>query len=111
MKFPTYVDNEFVARYHLLDDGGKAVQTGKTEDQNMWRVPTLRNLVYTAPYFHNGQVKSLPEAVRVMAATQLQKTLSDAQVQDISAFLGSLTGEFPKQTMPLLPPTPGDMLE
>jgi cytochrome c peroxidase len=111
MKFPTYVDNDFVARYHLLDDGGKAVQTGKTEDQNMWRVPTLRNLVYTAPYFHNGQVKSLPEAVRVMAATQLKKTLADSQVQDISAFLESLTGEFPKQTMPRLPPTPGDMLE
>ena len=111
MKFPTYVDNEYVARYHLLDDGGKAVQSGKTEDQNFWRVPTLRNLAYTAPYFHNGQVKSLPEAVRVMAATQLRKSLTDAQVQDITAFLGGLNGEFPQQAMPQLPPTPGDMLE
>lgn len=111
MKFPTYLDNEYVARYHLLDDGGKAVQTGKSEDQNLWRVPTLRNLTYTAPYFHNGLVKSLPEAVRVMAKTQLNKSPSDAEVADIVAFLDGLSGEFPQQTMPRLPPTPGDMLE
>ena len=111
MKFPTYLDNEYVARYHLLDDGGKAVQTGKSEDQNLWRVPTLRNLTYTAPYFHNGRVQLLPEAVRVMAKTQLNKTLSDAEVADIVAFLEGLSGEFPRQTMPRLPPTPGDMLE
>lgn len=111
MKFPTYLENPYVVRYHLLDDGGKAAQTGKKEDQNVWRVPTLRNLEYTAPYFHNGQVTSLPEAVRVMAATQLNKTLSDGQVADIVAFLGALNGEFPQQQMPRLPPTPGDMLQ
>ena len=111
MKFPTYLDNAYVSKYRLLDDGGKAAQTGKADDQNLWRVPTLRNLVYTAPYFHNGTVKSLPEAVRVMAATQLNKKLPDTQVEDIVAFLGSLSGEFPQQVMPRLPPTPGDMLE
>lgn len=111
MKFPTYPNSPFIAQYRFLDDGGKAVQSGKIEDQNMWRVPTLRNLTYTAPYFHNGLVKSLPEAVRVMAATQLDKTLSDEQVSDIVAFLEGLTGEFPEQIMPRLPPTPGDMLE
>lgn len=111
MKFPTYPDSPYVAQYHLLDDGGKAVQTGKIEDQNMWRVPTLRNLLYTAPYLHNGQVKTLPEMVRVMAATQLNKTLTTDQLSDIVAFLGGLTGEFPDQIMPRLPPTPGDMLE
>lgn len=111
MKFPLKLENEYVARYHLLDDGGKAVQTGKSEDQNLWRVPTLRNLVFTAPYFHNGLVKSLPEAVRVMAKTQLDKSLSETEAADIAAFLESLTGEFPQQSMPRLPPTPGDMLE
>lgn len=111
MKFPTYLDTPYVASYHLLDDGGKAVRTGKAEDQNMWRVPTLRNLTYTAPYFHNGLAKSLPDAIRVMAATQLNKTLTDAQVQDIAAFLDGLTGDFPQQIMPHLPPTPGDMLD
>jgi cytochrome c peroxidase len=111
MKFPTHVNNSYVAQYHLLDDGGKAVQTGKIDDQNLWRVPTLRNLAYTAPYLHNGLVKSLPEVVRVMAAAQLDKKLTDAQVDDIAAFLGGINGEFPEQTMPHLPPTPGDMLE
>jgi cytochrome c peroxidase len=77
----------------------------------MWRVSTLRNLVYTAPYMHNGAVKTLPEAVRVMASTQLNQAPSDAQVGDIVAFLESLTGTFPQQTMPRLPPTPGDLLE
>ncbi|MGB2680815.1 MAG: cytochrome-c peroxidase, partial [Candidatus Competibacter sp.] len=65
---------------------------------------------YTAPYFHNGSVKSLDEAVRVMAKTQLNKDLPDSDVKDIVAFLGALNGEFPKQTMPMLPPTPGDLI-
>jgi cytochrome c peroxidase len=80
-------------------------------DASMWRVPTLRNLTYTAPYMHTGTVKTLPEAVRVMASTQLDKTLSDAEVADIVAFLEVLSGPFPQQTMPRLPPTPGDLLE
>jgi len=73
----------------------------------MWRIPTLRNIALTAPYFHNGAVPSLDDAVRVMAKTQLNKDLDNAQVQDIVAFLKALTGEFPKQTMPRLPGTPG----
>lgn len=111
MKFPTRLDNPYVAKYRLLDDGGKAVQTGKETDQNVWRVPGLRNLTYTAPYFHNGTVKTIPEAVRVMAAVQLGKSLADAEVNDITAFLEALSGPFPQQTMPRLPPTPGDLLE
>jgi cytochrome c peroxidase len=60
---------------------------------------------------HTGTVKTLPEAVRVMATTQLNATLTDAEVADVVAFLESLTGPFPTQTMPRLPPTPGDLLE
>lgn len=77
----------------------------------MWRVPTLRNLIYTAPYFHNGSVKTIPEAVKVMASTQLNKQLDDATATDIAAFLEALTGEFPTQTMPRLPATPGNLIE
>ena len=110
MKFPTYADTAYVEKYQLQADKGRGEVTGKTQDNHLWRVPTLRNLTYTAPYFHNGSVKSLPEAVRVMGATQLNKKLSDQQVNDIVAFLQSLTGPFPEQTMPRLPPTPGDML-
>jgi cytochrome c peroxidase len=61
----------------------------------------------TAPYFHNGAVNRLDEAVRVMAKTQLNRDLSDEQVSDLVAFLNALTGEFPVQTLPRLPGTPG----
>jgi cytochrome c peroxidase len=111
MKFPTFDGKEKIAQYGLLEDEGRSVATGNAADKYFWRVPTLRNLVYTAPYFHNGAVKSLDESVRIMAEAQLNKDLSDEQVADIVAFLESLTGEFPTQTMPRLPPTPGDLLE
>ena len=110
MKFPKYTNNRYVKEYNLMSDLGRYDVTHREADKNVWRVPGLRNLVYTAPYFHNGSVKTLPEAVRVMAATQLDRTLSDAQVKDIVAFLTALTGPFPTQTMPRLPPTPGDLL-
>ena len=111
MKFPAYQDSVYVVKYKLMDDLGRATVTKDPADQAMWRVPTLRNLEFTAPYMHTGSVKTLPEAVRVMAATQLNKTLPDAQVDDIVAFLMALSGPFPQQTMPRLPPTPGDLLE
>jgi cytochrome c peroxidase len=111
MKFPSFPDSVYVVKYKLTDDPGRESATKDPADRGMWRVSTLRNLVYTAPYMHNGAVKSLPEAVRVMASTQLNQAPSDAQVADIVAFLESLTGAFPQQTMPRLPPTPGDLLE
>ena len=111
MKFPTFTDNDYVSKYKLMDDTGRMQVTNQEADAHMWRVPTLRNISYTAPYMHTGSVKSLDEAVRVMAKTQLDKDLSDKQVKDIVAFLGSLDGEFPEQTMPRLPATPGDLLE
>ncbi len=70
-------------------------------------MPTLRNIALTAPYFHNGSVATLDEAVRVMAKTQLNRDLSDQQVADMVAFLNALSGEFPQQTLPRLPATPG----
>jgi cytochrome c peroxidase len=111
MKFPAYADSSYVAEYKLADDPGRANATHDPADRGMWRVPTLRNLEFTAPYMHTGSVKSLPEAVRVMASAQLDRQLSDAEVGDIVAFLGTLNGPFPLQTMPRLPATPGDLLE
>jgi cytochrome c peroxidase len=111
MKFPTYADSPYVAEYDLTADAGRFNSTGEEADRGLWRVPTLRNLTYTAPYMHNGAVKTLPEAVRVMASTQLGRTLSDAETNDLVAFLESLTGRFPDQQMPRLPPTPGDLLD
>jgi cytochrome c peroxidase len=111
MKFPTYPESPYVAKYKLAEDPGRFSATKDEADRGMWRVPTLLNLTYTAPYMHTGTVKTLPEAVRVMASTQLNRTLDDAQVGDVVAFLESLTGKFPQQTMPRLPPTPGDLLD
>jgi cytochrome c peroxidase len=110
-KFPLNTDNDFVANYGLMNDTGRMAATGKAEDKNMWRVPTLRNLAYTAPYMHTGSVKTLPQAVTLMAKTQLGEDLESQQVEDLVAFLGALNGEFPEQTMPRLPATPGDLIE
>jgi cytochrome c peroxidase len=107
MKFPTFAGSAYEVKYELLKDPGRYEVTKKEEDKQMWRVPTLRNIALTAPYFHNGAVPTLDEAVRVMARTQLNKNLDDAQVQSIVAFLDSLSGEFPEQTMPKLPATVG----
>lgn len=107
MKFPTFQDNDYVSKYALLEDKGRFDVTGKEADKHLFKVPTLRNIALTAPYFHNGSVATLDEAVRVMARTQLNRDLSDQQVADMVAFLNALTGEFPEQTLPRLPATPG----
>jgi len=106
-KFPVNSNPVFAAKYHFKDDKGLAEVTKKTDDENMWKVPTWRNIALTAPYFHNGAVKTLDEAVTIMAKTQLDKSLSKEQLADIVAFLNSLAGEFPKQKMPVLPATTG----
>ena len=111
VKFPTFEGNGDLDKFNLLADAGRFEATGDEADRNVWRVPTLRNLEFTAPYLHNGTVKSLDQAVVIMAQTQLNKNLDDEQVADIVSFLESLNGEFPVQTMPRLPPTPGDLLD
>ena len=107
MKFPTYTDNDYGKQYKFTEDGGRFSVTSEEAHKQMWKVPTLRNIAITAPYFHNGSVGTSDEAVRVMAKAQLNQDLADEQVADIVAFLSALTGEFPKQSMPQLPPTPG----
>ncbi|MCW8935229.1 MAG: c-type cytochrome [Gammaproteobacteria bacterium] len=105
-KFPTF-DSEYVSKYNLDKDKGREEATGKSADRDMFRVPTLRNITDTAPYFHNGSVNDLAEAVRVMAKTQLNQTLPEKDVKDIVAFLGALTGEYPDIMMPRLPSKAG----
>lgn len=104
--FPFH-DSPYVEQYGLRDEDGRFAVTGDPQDKHKYRVPTLRNVALTAPYFHNGRVKTLAEAVRVMAPSQLHKTLADDQVDDVVAFLNALTGEFPRMELPRLPPTPG----
>jgi len=109
--FPKFEDAEIEKKYAFKADLGKAKESGKDGDKHLWRVPTLRNIALTAPYFHNGKVHTLAEAVRVMGKLQLHKDLSKSEVNSIVTFLvEGLTGEFPPQTMPRLPETIGHTL-
>ena len=102
-KFPTFAGSEYDAKYKLTEDLGRFQVTHQESDKNVWRIPTWRNIALTAPYFHNGSVKTLQEAVRVMAKTQLNRTLADAEVEDIVEFLKTLTGKRPQEKAPKLP--------
>ena len=114
--FPVFVSSKYVTRYNLTRDVGANTPGSK---QGVWRIPSLRNVALTAPYFHNGSVDNLPEAVRIMATVQRGRTitnefkgdtivwskqdrtitrmtsssLSDHDVDDIVAFLKSLMSD------------------
>ena len=75
----------------------------KGDANGLVKVPTLRNVEETAPYFHNGTVWSLKEAVKIMGETQLGIQLSDKEAASIETFLKSLTGEKPVVVYPVLP--------
>jgi cytochrome c peroxidase len=81
-------------------DTGRFSATKKEEDRYVFRVPMLRNIAKTAPYFHDGSVERLDAAVRVMAELQLGRRLDDAQAAAIVGFLESLTGEVPSHYAP-----------
>jgi len=87
-------------------DQGRADITHDPKDAYIFKVPSLRNVAMTAPYFHDGSVRTLPEAVRIMAKLELGATLSDEDAGDIAAFLGCLTGSVPANfaEAPILPP-------
>ncbi len=76
-------------------DAGRAKVTKADADQMMFKVPSLRNVEKTGPYFHNGKTTTLDEAIANMADYQLGKSLSLSEVKSIAAFLKSLTGEIP----------------
>ncbi len=101
--FPNYPGTAEEKRYSLADDLGRYYITNDKTDRRMWRVPVLRNIELTAPYFHNGSVKTLDEAVRVMAVTQLGVTLTRAEIESVVEFLKTLNGRFPEQSLPRLP--------
>lgn len=101
--FPRFAESALVAGYKLLDDPGRYAVTKQEADRNVWRVPTLRNVALTAPYFHNGLVPTLEEAVKVCAKGGSNRDLSADEVRSLVAFMNALSGELPKQTAPKLP--------
>ena len=86
-------------------DPGRAKVTKNPSDQGVFKVPSLRNIEKTGPYFHDGATTSLEEAVRDMAEYQLGKTLNDQQTRQIIDFLKVLTGRIDPEYIkaPVLP--------
>ena len=85
-------------------EGRKAV-TGKDTDLNVFKVPTLRNIELTYPYFHDGAVATLEDAVKTMGKVQLDRDFNKKEIDSIVAFLKTLTGEQPDIKLPILPPS------
>ena len=87
------------------EDKGRSEVTGNSADEYFFKVPSMRNVVETSPYLHDGSLDSLDEVVRIMAKYQLGKTVTDQQVADILVFMKALTGKLPVEYIaePTLP--------
>lgn len=89
-----FAEREKKGRGAIVDaDKGRLAVTKKEEDLHVFRVPPLRNVALTAPYFHDGAVPTLDEAIELMGRFQLGREIPPADRKDIAAFLGSLTGK------------------
>ena len=84
---------------------GRADVTGKDADRFNFKVPTLRNVEMTYPYFHDGAANTLSEAVDTMGRLQLGKKFTKDENGKVVAFLKTLTGDQPNFTLPILPPS------
>jgi len=92
---------------YFADTGGENLKTnlgrfnvtGRPDDRHVFKVPSLRNVALTAPYFHDGSVETLAEAVSIMGRVQLGQRLSDEDVQLIVGFLHTLTGTYQGQAL------------
>lgn len=80
-------------------DKGRFQETKDEADMFMFKVPSLRNVEKTFPYYHDGSVENMNDAIQIMAVTQLNKELTDEEVKNIGEFMKSLTGEVPKEAL------------
>ena len=76
-----------------VKDKGRYEVTKDEDDLYVFKVPSLRNIVHTGPYLHDGQIKSLDKMIKIMGKHQLDEELSNKQVYFIKAFLGSLSSK------------------
>ena len=103
-KFGVFEPYQKYTKSAQVDEGRYAV-TKSEADRFLFKVPVLRNVAMTPPYFHDGSVDRLADAVTIMAKIQLARDLSPGQAEDIVAFLHSLTGKLPESLVraPVLP--------
>jgi cytochrome c peroxidase len=93
-RFGVFVDTAAQRRPGEPIDYGRYTRTSDEADREVFRVPSLRNVAITAPYFHDGRAPTLPLAVATMAQVQLGRRVADQDVQSIVAFLKTLTGRY-----------------
>ena len=84
-----------LVKEYPTEDLGRFEATKNEADKKFFKVPSLRNVAKTGPYFHDGSVKTLEEAISKMGEYQLGKNLSQDEVTSIATFLNSLTGTLP----------------
>jgi cytochrome c peroxidase len=94
-KFGIFPDLVSPLRPGTEADPGRFRVTGVSRDHGVFRVPSLRNVALTAPYFHDGRASTLEDAVDTMARVQLGRTLTHEEIGLIVQFLHTLTGEYP----------------
>lgn len=92
-KFGVMVDY-FANKNETVSNLGRYNVTKKTEDKHVFKVPSLRNVAITAPYFHDGSIENLSEAISIMGNYQLGQQLTDKDLLQLRSFLESLTGEW-----------------
>ncbi len=95
------VGGNLYSKFGVIEDSqtdslGRYNVTKKERDKYFFKVPSLRNVEHTAPYFHDGRAKTLHEAIEIMALLQLGREFSQKEIIQIEEFLKSLTGEMPK---------------
>lgn len=91
-KFGVYADYWNETKSKKVDEG-KADVSNEVSDKNVFKVPGLRNITKTYPYFHDGSVRDLKDAIRIMGKLQLNRELDEEQVENIAVFFDALTGE------------------
>ncbi len=89
-------------------DKGRFAVTNTADDEYVFRASPLRNIALTAPYFHSGKVWDLRQAVAIMGTAQLGAELTETEIDQITAYLGTLTGEMPAVEYPMMPPETAD---
>ncbi len=101
---PNFSDSGF-HRFELPGsrDEGRFLVTGDENDRFAFRTPTLRNVAVTYPYFNNGSIDNLRDAVNLMGQQMLGRDFADNELDDLVAFLEALTGDMPQIQIPALP--------